>query len=104
MPTADFVDIGEGVVLFRQVADGVDRGDVAVHRIDAFERDQLGQGRVGFGQQLFQMFQVVVTEHALFRAGIADAGNHAGVVQLVGKDHAAGQDLGERRERASFET
>jgi hypothetical protein len=33
----NFVAIGERVVLVGQVADRVDRRDVAVHRIDAFE-------------------------------------------------------------------
>jgi hypothetical protein len=32
-------------------------------------------------------------------ARIADAGDHRGVVELVREDHAAGQDLGERRQR-----
>jgi hypothetical protein len=95
----DFVDIGQRVVLVGQVADRVDRGDVAVHRIDAFERDQLGHFGIGFGQQFFQMRDVVVTPHTLFAARIADAGDHRGVVEFVRKDDAARQDLGQRRQR-----
>ena len=41
----DLVEIGERVIFVGEVADRGDRGDVAVHRIDALEGDQLG--RVG---------------------------------------------------------
>ena len=36
-------------------------------------------------RQLFQMRHVVVAIDALFTARIADAGDHAGVVQFIGK-------------------
>ena len=49
----DFVDIGQRVVLFREVADRVDRGDIAIHRIDGFERDQLRRARRRGFQQRF---------------------------------------------------
>ena len=39
----DLVEIGQRAVAVGEVADRGDRGDVAVHRIDAFERDQLGR-------------------------------------------------------------
>ena len=38
----DLVDVGHGVVLVGEVGDRLDGGDVAVHRIDALEHDQLG--------------------------------------------------------------
>ena len=37
-----FVDIGVGAVLLGEIADRRDRRDVAIHRIDRFEHDQLG--------------------------------------------------------------
>ncbi len=95
----DLVDIGEGVVFLGEVADRVDWRDVTVHRIDAFERNNLGRFRCFGGEQLFEMRHVVVSEHALFAAGITDSGDHAGVVQLIGEDHAAGQQFAECRER-----
>ncbi len=64
----DFVEVGERIILVGEVADRGDRRDVAVHRIDAFERDQLGRFGIFGGQQLFEMLQVVVPEHALFAA------------------------------------
>ncbi len=93
------IDIGQRVVSFGQVADRVDRRDVAIHRIDAFEGDQLGHFLVLGGEQLLEMIEIIVPEDALFAARIADARNHAGVVELVGKDHAARQQLGQRRQR-----
>src|SRR3546814_2808076 len=52
------------------------RSDVAIHRIDAFERDQLrGRGIVG-GEQFLEMLEVVVAPHALFTARIADTRDH----------------------------
>src|SRR5690606_20292577 len=90
----NFVAVGEGAVLYREVADRLDRGHVAVHRIDALERDQLGYGRIYCAQQLFQMSYIVVAPDALFAAGIANAGDHAGVIELVREDHAAWQQAG----------
>src|SRR3984893_5825207 len=37
-----FVDVGHGVVTARKIGDLRDRGDVAMHRIETFEDDQLG--------------------------------------------------------------
>src|SRR5947209_15691518 len=60
-----FVSVG-------QVANGVDRRDVAVHRIDALERDQLGSIGIVRREQFFQMLKVVVAEHALLATRIAE--------------------------------
>ena len=95
----NLIDVGQRVVFLGKVADRVDRGDVTVHRIHAFERDQLGASRVFSGEQLLEMSDVVVAEHALLAAGITDPCDHAGVVELVGEDHAAGEQLGECRKR-----
>ena len=45
------------------------------------------------------MVEVVVAEHALLAARVPDAGDHRGVVEFVGEDHAAGEQLAERRQR-----
>ena len=45
------------------------------------------------------MLEVVVPEHALLAAAVLDPGDHRGVVELVGEDHAAGEQLAERRQR-----
>ena len=72
---------------------------MAVHRIDALEDDQLGRfGRIVL-EQRFQMLRVVMPPDALLAAAMADALDHRGVVLLIGKDHQAGDQLDERRER-----
>ena len=42
-----FVEIGQRVVLLGEVADRLDRRDVAVHRIDALEHDDLRRAEAG---------------------------------------------------------
>ena len=64
----DLVEVGQRVILVGEVADRGDRRDVAVHRIDAFERDQLGRLGIFGGEQLLEMLEVVVPEHALLAA------------------------------------
>ena len=95
----DFVEIGQRAICIREIANLGDRGDVAVHRIDAFEGDQLGRGRIDRSQQFLEMRYVIVAEDVPLAPRIADPRNHRRMVQFVGKDDAAGQDLGERGER-----
>ena len=95
----DFVEIGQRVIFVGEVADRGDRRDVAVHRIDALERDQLGRFGVLGRKQFLEMIEVVVAEHALLAARTLDPGDHRGVVELVREDHAAGEQLAERRQR-----
>ena len=58
----DLVEIGERAVAVGEVADLVDRRDVAVHRVDQFERHDLGRRRIGCLQQLLEMGEIVVAE------------------------------------------
>ena len=95
----DFVEIGQRAVAIGQVADVGDRRDVTVHRINAFERDQLGRLGVRLKQQLLEMGEIIVAEHPLFAAAILDSRDHRRMIEFVGKDHAAGQQLAERRQR-----
>ena len=48
----DLVQVGHGAVVLGQVADRADRGDVAIHRIDALEGDQLRRFGRGGGLRL----------------------------------------------------
>src|SRR5690606_21187308 len=82
----DLVEVGQRPVLPGQGDGPLQVGDVAVHRIDALEGDQLGRVGGGRGQQLLQVAQVVVPEHVPRAAAVADAGDHRGVVQGVGED------------------
>jgi len=94
----DFVAIGEGVILVRQIAYSFDRGNVAIHRIDAFKCDQFGRFGIVGGQQFFEMGQIIMAPHALFASCIADTGNHRCMVELVGINDAARQNLRQGRQ------
>ncbi len=94
------VQVGHGAVALGEVADLRDRAEVAIHRIDRLERDQLRRRRVAVGEQRLEMRDVIVPEDALVAARMADAGDHRGVILLIRIDHAAGQqttDGGQRR-------
>ena len=91
------VDIGHGAVLIGEVADGVDRRDVAVHRIDALEDDEL-RPLAGRCQELLEMGEVVVAEDALVAAGLAHALDHRVVVLGVRQDDAARDQAGDGRD------
>jgi hypothetical protein len=93
------VEIGEGVIFDGEIADRRDRGDVAVHRIDALEDDELRRSCRIFRQQLFEMLHIVVTEDVLHAAAMANALDHRGMVLLVGEDHKAWDQTLQRRKR-----
>ena len=95
----DLVDIGERVVFFGERHDLGDRRDVAVHRIEALEHDELrAVARLG-GEQLLEMADVVVPPDPLLAAGAPDALDHRIVVERVGQDEAIGQEAGDGRDR-----
>src|SRR6185369_4068543 len=83
----NLVEVGHGAVLLGQRHGAAHVGDVAVHGIDALEGDQLGRGRIGGGQQILEVTQVVVAEDVAFAApSRLDAADHRIVVQRVGED------------------
>ncbi len=95
-----FVEIGQRAVLFGEVADRGDRRDMPVHRVDALEGDDLRRGAVELFELRLEVLDVVVAPDALGTATMANAGDHRGVVLLVGEDDGARQQLrqgGERR-------
>ena len=73
--------------------------DMAVHRVDELEGDDLRASRGPPGAAWLQVGQIVVAPDALLPAAVADAGDHGGVVLLVREDDAAGQQLLQRAER-----
>uniref|UniRef100_A0A0N5A4J2 LigA n=1 Tax=Parastrongyloides trichosuri TaxID=131310 RepID=A0A0N5A4J2_PARTI len=95
----DFVQIGQGAVFLGQGDGARQVGDVAVHRIDALEGDQLGRVDWRGGQQFLKVFKVVVAEDVALAAAVADARDHGGVVQRVREDDQARQNLLQRRQR-----
>ena len=92
------VDVGQRAELGGQVAHRLDRAEVAVHRVDALEGDELRGGGVLGLQERAQVGHVVVAPDPLLAAA-PDALDHGGVVEPVGKGHEAGDELGQGRER-----
>ena len=95
----DLVEIGHRAIAVGEIAEILDRRNIAVHRIDRFESDQLGPVGPHVAQQLLEMRRIAVAEYALLDPAVADAFDHRGVVPGVRQDDAAGQHRGERRER-----
>ena len=95
----NLVQVGHGAVAFGNLADLSDRRYVALHRIDRFERHQLGPLGLGLGEQPVEIGHVVVAEDLLFPPALEDALDHRGVIEGVGEDHRAGHEPGQRRER-----
>jgi hypothetical protein len=98
----NLVEIGQRAEFVGQIADRLDRAEIAIHRIDRFEGDQLGRGRVVGSQQFAQVLHIVVAEDALLPAVAAHALDHRGVVERVGIDDEAGKQLRQRLSVASF--
>ena len=85
----DFVEIGHGIIGVRDVAELRDRRDIAIHRIDRLERDQLRRVRIEVAQLALEIARIVMREDPRFAAAVPDALDHRRVVELVRQDHAA---------------
>ena len=79
------VEIGHRAIAVGDVAQLADRGDVAIHRIDRLEADELGPVRGHAVEQSCQIVWVAVAKDVLLGPAVADAGDHRGVVQRIGK-------------------
>ena len=92
----NLIEVGQSIVFFGQRANRGDGGNVAVHRVHAFKRDDLrrrDRHELQFG---FEIAEIVVQENVLGSTAIANARDHRGVVFLIRKNHAAGQQLHQR--------
>ena len=95
----DLVAIGHRAEFLGNVAELGDGRDVAIHRIDGFEGDQLRPARSERGELAAQIGRVVMGENVLLDARMPDALDHRGVVERVGEDDAARDARGKRGER-----
>jgi len=86
----NLVEIGHRAMPLGDLAQFGDRSDVAIHRIDRFEADELRAGRVGLPQQAVEISGIAMREDAFLGAAVADPRNHRGVVPGIRKDDAAG--------------
>ncbi|KHQ52584.1 hypothetical protein OA50_03059 [Mameliella alba] len=93
------VEIGHGAVAFRHLDDLGHRADVAIHRVDGFEGDDLGRVGGQRRQLAVQVLGVVVFPDHLAGAGMADALDHAGVVGRVREDDRIRQTAAQGRKR-----
>ncbi len=92
----NLVDIGQCAVALGEIADAMQRRDVAVHRVQAFAQDQLRPVGVRRAQQLLEMLDIVVAPYLLFGAGFAHALDHGIVVERVGEQQAVRQQFCDR--------
>ena len=77
----NLVEIGHRAEAVGGIAQFGDWGDIAVHRIDRLETDELGAaGGHGF-EQAREVSRVVVSEDVFFGAAVANAGDHRGIVR-----------------------
>src|SRR5215471_9575903 len=95
-----FIEIGHRAIAFGEIANRSDLSEIAFHRIDGFEADDLRRIRRRGLKQLFEMRHVVVAIDALLGARMAHALDHRGVVQFIGEEDAARQKTRERRKRS----
>jgi hypothetical protein len=101
----DFIEIGHAPYCVGEIADLLDRRDVAVHRIDRFEGDELWRTRVCCLSSLASRWSTVVAEdHLLHLRRVAHALDHRGVVPSSEKMTQSGSILAMVEIAASLET
>ena len=90
------VDMDQRAVALGEVADPVERGDIAVHREDAVGRDQLEAraGGVGRLQLRLEIGHVGIPVAVALRLAEPDAVDDRGVVELVRDDRVLGAEQG----------
>ncbi len=93
----DLVEIKQGAVTPRAGHEIGKGRDIPAHGIETFAGDQF-RLRSRFLQQGFEMRDIVMAEDAIFGAGIADAGDHRGMIFGIGKDDETGNLPAERAE------
>lgn len=93
------IEVGESTVTPGECADIVYRSDVAFHRVDRFEGDDLRPLRSDKAKLFLKIGEIVMTPDELLAAGLPDPLHHRGMVHLVGKNHTVRNKPAERRER-----
>ncbi len=94
-----FVEIGDGIVAAGEVADLPDRRNVAVHRIDGLEGDDLGRVRGHRLELPLQVRKVIVPPDPLWSTTMPNALDHRGMVLGVGEDRGVSQQAHQRGQR-----
>src|SRR5258708_15942516 len=92
------VQIGHRVIALCKVADRREWSDVAVHRIDALEHDQLRAAGRCAREQLLQVLQIVVAPNLPGTAGGTHSFDHRIMVECIGQDQAVRKQPRDRRD------
>ena len=95
----DLIEICQRIVSLCQIADLSDRRDIAIHRINRLESDELGRVVVVLAQQALQIFEIVVLPDPFRAPSVTNAVDHGGVVHLVGENDATRQQPDQGAER-----
>ena len=93
------VEIGHRAVTLGDIAQRGDRCDIAVHRINRLEADELWPLRRQVGEQAGEVVGIVVAEDQPLGPAVADAGDHRGVVHCVRQHDHSGHAAGQCRQR-----
>src|SRR5271156_3423365 len=91
------VEVSHCAIALGKVADCLEGSNVAVHRIDALEDDQLWASGRCSREQLLEMLKVIVAPDLPGTARGAHAFNHRIVIVSVGQDQAIWEESGDRR-------
>src|SRR4029077_13163162 len=82
----DLVEIGHRVIPLGDIANLYNWRDIAIHRIDRLETDELRLPRIGAYEAVFEVARVVVAEDLVLSATVPGALDHRGVVCGIGED------------------
>src|SRR5215469_17447470 len=85
------IEISHGAIFVGEVTNRGNWRNIAVHRVHAFERNQLRSPHPRRAQQLLKMGQVIVAEYAALAPGLANALDHRSVIKDVREDDTTRQ-------------
>ena len=92
----NLVEISHGAIPLGHIANLCDRRDIAIHRIDRLETDELRPPGIGAHQAILKVDGVVVAENFVLGAAVPDALDHRGVVCRIGEHDTVGNLSGQR--------
>ena len=94
----NLIEIGHGAVTIGEIADFLDRRDIAVHRIDRLKSDELRRVRIGRLEFRLEIFEIIVLPDHPLATAVTDAFDHRRMVQRIGENDQARNFLAERTE------
>src|ERR1700758_154344 len=86
----NLVEISHRAIALGDIANFSNRRDVAVHRIDRLETDQLRTPRIGVDKAALEADGIIVAKYLVVSAAVPDSLDHRGVVCRIGEDDTVG--------------